>query len=94
MKLEELKSWLESSESWDYQLDDKGIIIRNDTHETLTHATFDAVEANTLETLRSCCSQGKNVDHITRVTGYFSRTSGWNKGKSGELKDRHRSRVR
>jgi len=33
----------------------------------------------------------KNVDGITRVTGYFSRVSGWNKGKRGELLDRYRS---
>lgn len=31
-----------------------------------------------------------NLDVITRVTGYFSRTSMWNKGKIGELKDRNR----
>ncbi|MBC7330077.1 anaerobic ribonucleoside-triphosphate reductase [bacterium] len=36
-----------------------------------------------------CSSQ--DVEGITRVTGYFSRVSGWNKGKRGELKDRFRS---
>jgi ribonucleoside-triphosphate reductase len=30
------------------------------------------------------------VEGITRITGYFSKISGWNKGKLGELKDRHR----
>jgi hypothetical protein len=93
MKLEELKGWIESREDWDYQLDDKGMLIRNSRLETLTHATFEAIEKSTLDTLTASCSQGKDVDHITRVTGYFSRTSGWNKGKTGELKDRHRSRV-
>jgi ribonucleoside-triphosphate reductase len=29
-----------------------------------------------------------DVDGITRVTGYFSRTSGWNAGKRAELRDR------
>jgi len=33
------------------------------------------------------------VDHITRVTGYFTKVSGWNKGKKGELKDRYRSKL-
>jgi hypothetical protein len=94
MELEALKGWLDSQEQWDYQLDDKGIIIRNERFETLTHATFEAVEANTLEAITASCAQGKDVDHITRVTGYFSRTSGWNKGKTGELKDRHRVRVK
>ncbi len=32
----------------------------------------------------------KNVDHITRVTGYFSRVSGWNRGKRAELIDRYK----
>ncbi|MFA4905985.1 MAG: anaerobic ribonucleoside-triphosphate reductase [Candidatus Margulisiibacteriota bacterium] len=36
---------------------------------------------------------GRNVEHITRVTGYFSRVSGWNKGKRGELMDRQRVLV-
>lgn len=94
MRLDELKSWLDSQDEWDYQLDDKGIIMRNDRFQTLTHATFEAVEANTLEAITASCSQGRDVDHITRVTGYFSRTSGWNKGKAGELKDRHRVRVK
>ncbi len=31
-----------------------------------------------------------NIDHTTRVTGYFSRVSAWNKGKKQELKDRFR----
>jgi len=33
----------------------------------------------------------KNVYAITRVTGYFSKTSMWNKGKLAELNDRHRT---
>jgi ribonucleoside-triphosphate reductase len=42
----------------------------------------------------ACGSCGSaNVEGITRVTGFFSKTSSWNKGKLGELKDRHRSQV-
>ncbi len=93
MKLEELTNWLGSSENWDYQLDDEGVLIKNTRFETLTHCTLNAVENNTLETITGACAQGRDVDHITRVTGYFSRTSGWNKGKTGELKDRHRTVV-
>jgi len=33
------------------------------------------------------------VEGITRVTGYFSKVSGWNKGKKAELDDRFRSKV-
>ena len=93
MRLDELTGWLDSKEEWDYQVDDKGVLIRNTRLETLTHCSFGAIEKNTIDTVTAACAQGKDVDHITRVTGYFSRTSGWNKGKAAELKDRHRSKV-
>ena len=41
------------------------------------------------ETCPSCRS--KNVDGITRITGYFTKISSWNKGKLGELHDRYRN---
>ncbi|HAV43590.1 TPA: anaerobic ribonucleoside-triphosphate reductase [bacterium] len=34
-----------------------------------------------------------NVEGITRITGYFSKVSGWNKGKLAELRDRYRVRL-
>ncbi len=43
------------------------------------------------ETCGFCKSN--NVEHITRVTGFFSKISSWNKGKLAELNDRHRVRV-
>jgi anaerobic ribonucleoside-triphosphate reductase len=41
------------------------------------------------ETCPACGSD--ELDHITRITGYFTRVSSWNKGKLGELKDRYRN---
>lgn len=43
--------------------------------------------------LRDACPycQSENIEGITRITGYFSKVSGWNKGKLAELKDRHKS---
>jgi len=38
------------------------------------------------ETCGKCGSD--HVEGITRVTGFFSKISGWNKGKTGELQDR------
>jgi ribonucleoside-triphosphate reductase len=35
--------------------------------------------------------QSEDVDGITRITGYFTKVSSWNKGKRGELKDRFRN---
>ncbi|MBI5208075.1 MAG: anaerobic ribonucleoside-triphosphate reductase [Candidatus Firestonebacteria bacterium] len=45
--------------------------------------------------LRDECSfcGSVNVDGITRITGYFTKTSSWNKGKIGELHDRYRSKL-
>jgi len=40
------------------------------------------------ETCPACGSA--DVYGITRIVGYFSRISNWNKSKLGELKDRHR----
>ncbi|MFA4844137.1 MAG: anaerobic ribonucleoside-triphosphate reductase [Candidatus Margulisiibacteriota bacterium] len=43
--------------------------------------------------LRETCPhcQSGDIEGITRITGYFSRITGWNKGKIGELKDRYRN---
>ena len=38
----------------------------------------------------SCCGS-KEVEGITRITGYFTKISSWNKGKRGELRDRYRN---
>lgn len=34
---------------------------------------------------------GEDLECITRITGYFTKLSSWNKGKIGELKDRYRN---
>ena len=68
----------------------KGILIKNDQSETVTHITYDALEQNDWDIIQKMTWHGKHVEHMTRVTGYFSKVSGWNKGKTGELKDRHR----
>jgi ribonucleoside-triphosphate reductase len=40
----------------------------------------------------SCSACGsQEVDFVTRVTGYFSKTSMWNKGKLAELRDRDKN---
>jgi anaerobic ribonucleoside-triphosphate reductase len=45
--------------------------------------------------LKECCSScgSSSVDGITRITGYFTRTSSWNAGKRAELRDRRRTPV-
>jgi len=43
--------------------------------------------------LRESCEYcgSEDVDGITRITGYFTKVSSWNKGKIGELRDRYRN---
>lgn len=44
--------------------------------------------------LRETCSYcgSAQIEGITRITGYFTKISSWNKGKLGELKDRYRNK--
>ena len=32
----------------------------------------------------------ENLEHYSRITGYYQKISGWNPGKLQEFKDRHR----
>ena len=45
-------------------------------------------EQNLIAHCPECGSE--NIYAITRVTGYFSKTSMWNKGKIAEFRDRDR----
>ena len=71
----------------------KGVVISDGKTDTAIHVSFGRMLELSWETLRAAAAQGRDVDHITRITGYFSRTSGWNKGKRAELRDRHRETV-
>ncbi len=42
------------------------------------------------EELKQALLKGVNVEQATRITGYFTKVKLWNKGKLGELHDRHR----
>jgi len=70
-----------------------GILVKNERLNTKTHFTKDSIESNDWDYLVRKTHHGKNVEHMTRVTGYMSKVSGWNGGKVGELKDRHRSEM-
>ncbi len=70
-----------------------GFLVANKRLHTMTHFTPEAISKQNLEFLLVKTRHGRDVEHITRVTGYFSKVSGWNKGKMGELGDRYRSDV-
>ena len=70
-----------------------GIFVKNKLYDAETHYTEKAIEGHELTALLSYSRQGKNTEMITRVTGFFSKVGSWNKGKTGELKDRHRTEI-
>lgn len=97
MNLNDLNTFLENNPNVEWAQDDDGNIL-------LRHALYDqdktklkiepkALAKLTPAKLEQVLVGGRNVDHITRVTGYFSKVSGWNKGKRGELVDRQRVEV-
>jgi hypothetical protein len=95
MTKEELDNWLlehENMVSW-FIDDDNEIVIKHDALETKIKLSAIGIEKATPQVLVEQLTKGTNVDHITRVTGYFGKTSGFNKGKIGELKDRYKATV-
>jgi hypothetical protein len=94
MELASLQTWCEERrDRWAYQMVNDGIVIVNRPLATETHLTFAAVARLSLAEIEMACKAGRDVEHITRVTGYFSKVSGWNRGKGAELRDRHRVKV-
>jgi hypothetical protein len=97
MTPEELDLFLEKNLDVEWMMDDAGNLY-------LRHAKYFQPEEKlkieplalpglTTTQLEKLLVGGKNVEHITRITGYFSRVSGWNRGKKGELQDRHRVKL-
>ena len=70
-----------------------GLLVENRSFQTKTFFSEETISAGDLSPLLIVTHQGRNVEHITRVTGYFSKVSGWNKGKVAELIDRRRTPV-
>lgn len=67
-----------------------GVLVRNKEYGTLTFFTDQVIQEKELIDLLRQTHHGKNVEWISRVTGYFSKINSWNKGKKAEFKDRYR----
>ncbi len=67
-----------------------GYFVGSERFDTAAHFTVEAIEKNDWPRLSRNIIQGKDVYHVTRVVGYYSRIQNWNKSKRGELKDRHK----
>ncbi len=94
MTLEQLNKFLENNSQVEWRQDENGNLYlchkQFDAEHEKVKIEPDALSKITPEKLEQILIGGRNVEHITRVTGYFSRVSGWNKGKRGELVDRQR----
>lgn len=66
-----------------------GYFVRSKRLDTKVHIATDAIEKNEWPQLNKGIIQGKDLYHITRIVGYYSKIQNWNKSKVGELKDRH-----
>ena len=54
---------------------------------------YEAVEAHDWETLRAVLlglRHARELVHVSRIVGYFSRIENWNRSKIAELRARHR----
>ncbi len=67
-----------------------GYFVRSERLGTKAHFTSEAIENNDWPKLKRGVVQGKDLSHITRVVGYYSKIENWNRSKVGELKDRHK----
>ncbi|GEM_PF-561030 len=66
-----------------------GYFVRSGQFDTKVHISKEAIEQNDWPKLNKGITQGKDVSHMTRIVGYYSKVQNWNKSKLGELKDRH-----
>ena len=78
----------------------KGFAFRNDTlpyfqkyKEGCEFSSLEDLSKTNLNDFKNRLFQGLRVEGITRITGYFTKTTNWNKGKLGELRDRNRNQA-
>ena len=98
MQKQEFVAYLsQSPEQFDFQEKEQngvpGVLVENKSFQTKTFFPEETISAKDLPQILIATHQGRNIEHITRVTGYFSKVSGWNKGKVAELIDRHRTPI-
>lgn len=97
MTSHELDQFFESHQHIEWADDTDALLFRN---TALTWYQEDENRATKIEKwkldnlsadeLLDHINRGLDIEHITRVTGYFAKTHSFNPGKRGELKDRRR----
>ena len=97
MKENELNDLLKNKGNLEYHQDKDHYYFRNNclpwyanNPEHCTRIKKTILEKLAQEQLLKEINQGLEVEGITRITGYYTKTAKWNKGKLGELRDRTR----
>lgn len=94
MNLIELKDFLERNSGtilWMQPEDDLGAIyLKSEEFNEIIRIDLDKLKDITEGEIKLMLAHGKNIEQMTRVTGYFSLIKKWNAGKKAELKDRYR----
>jgi len=100
MTLSELNCLLENKQHIECRSDSLYTYFRNkhlpfyaNNPESCMRIDNEIVKKLTADELLLEINRGLEVEHITRITGYFTKVSQWNKGKRGELKDRIRTTI-
>lgn len=93
----DLNLFLKKNKNIECEIDNEFTYFRNNdlpwyanNPDNCTRITKNVFEKLTPEGLTYEINRGFDVEHITRITGYFTKISQWNKGKLGELRDRVR----
>ena len=93
----DLNIFLEKNKNIECGIDDEFAYFRNNdlpwyanNPDNCTRVTKNLFKDLTPERLMNEINRGLELEHITRITGYFTKISQWNKGKMGELRDRIR----
>ncbi len=93
MDLEELKQFLIDNKDIMYCRPDNdlnGLFLYSKRWDETIRIDLRKLCNITKEQILFMLCDGKDVEQMTRVTGYFSKTNYWNKGKLAELRDRYR----
>jgi hypothetical protein len=83
----------ENPKQFQFEVKETGIQVKNLFFETDIFFPNETITKATVNQIIHGTHQGKNIEHITRVTGYFSKVHSWNKGKVSELINRHRTPI-
>jgi hypothetical protein len=82
---------------WQYDEEKKEFAFRNicldwylADKNRATVVTEDKIKDIKPDDLLKAINSGLEVEQMTRITGYFAKVASFNKGKMGELKDRHK----